>query len=580
LIAFLNSDATAAAKMEVCRHLRVFGSAASVPVLKKMLADTNTSDLARYALEKIPGPEADAALIDSLKTNQKKIRIGIISSLGKRKVEEAVPHLEQMLSGSDKDLAAVSAQALGEIGNPRAVSILCSVLDETTGILQTQVAESLLICAEQIFNAGRVEPAEKIFGDLFNRSNLTENIRGAALSGRIRAAGIYGRSIIWNILQGKEKSLFLYAIKMIPECFDENSIQPFCALLPTLTAPFNVHLINVLAGFKSPEVLDAVVSSLESDDKSVRLAALHALEKVGDSSTVGLLSRIAAETKGEEKEAARISLWNLSGKNIEQVILDELNKNLSSEIQAELILSIGERHICAGRSCLMRIAAATEADNRLLAVKTLRDISKPGDLPQLLDILTAAEDERVRDEMILTAAIVARKQHQNSQQANVVVNRLSQVEKPETRALLYRVLGKIGDDSTLPILRKDKFHEDPTLKKAVLYALADWPHSTPKDDLFQIASKTDDRTHHVVALQAFIRMVEMDKFRMPEAAVNDLGEAVEIAQRNEEKIAVLGLLPQFACPDALALAELLSQHDAFKAEAELAVEKIKNILEK
>jgi len=46
----------------IVRMLALIGSAASVPVLVPMLERPDTSDAARYALEMIPGPEADAAL--------------------------------------------------------------------------------------------------------------------------------------------------------------------------------------------------------------------------------------------------------------------------------------------------------------------------------------------------------------------------------------------------------------------------------------------------------------------------------------------------------------------------------------
>ncbi|MBN1225132.1 MAG: HEAT repeat domain-containing protein [Candidatus Aminicenantes bacterium] len=586
LMAFLDSEATAAAKMEVCRQLRVFGSAASVPVLKKMLSEENTADPARYTLEKIPGAEADKALMDFLETSGKKIQLGIISSLGKRKVEAAAPVLEQRLFGSDEDLASASAEALSEIGNPEAVRILRAALDKTKNRLQTQVAEALMICAESAFSSGNKEAAAKIYGDIFNR-DLRDSLRGAALSGKIRSAGASGRTIIWNILQGKEKSLYLYAIQMILECCDYDSIKPFIALLPKLSYPYNVYLISVLAKFKSPEVLSAVTASLHHEDQSMRLAALdywhnepYNHQPVDHSSSVELLARLAASAGGEEQEAAREYLWNLSGGDIDSVILDHMGKDLSPEVKAEYIMSIGERRIYAGKTFLMDIAESPDPSDRLLAIKTLKDIAQPDDLPRLLDVLMMTTEEREGNEMILTVAQVARKIQPPSGQGDIVVSRLSQVAQPEEKARLYRVLGKIGDDSTLSVLRKDMFHDDPVLSKAVVYALADWPNSSPRDDLFQIASRTDDRTSHVVALQAFIRQVEMDKYRMPEDAVKDLNAAVKIARRNEEKIAVLGLLPQFACREALALAELLSQDNALKAEAEMAVGKIKNILEK
>jgi hypothetical protein len=75
-------------------------------------------------------------------------------------------------------------------------------------------------------------------------------------------------------------------------------------------------------------------------------------------------------------------------------------------------------------------------------------------------------------------------------------------------------------------------------------------------------------------------MMKMDRFRSPEGAVRSLKEALALSSRPEEKIMILGALPQFACKDALKLAESLLQEDNVKAEAELAVDKIKKRLEK
>ena len=72
LLSFLESGAPLAGKMAVCRHLRQIGSARSVVVLKKMLFQNETSDMARYALEKIPGIEPEKALFESLKNNATK----------------------------------------------------------------------------------------------------------------------------------------------------------------------------------------------------------------------------------------------------------------------------------------------------------------------------------------------------------------------------------------------------------------------------------------------------------------------------------------------------------------------------
>jgi hypothetical protein len=83
-IALLKSDASLAGKDFICKELSVIGTDASAPALSAMLLDAKTSDMARYALERIPGTAADRALRDALGKSGGKTRIGIINSLGVR----------------------------------------------------------------------------------------------------------------------------------------------------------------------------------------------------------------------------------------------------------------------------------------------------------------------------------------------------------------------------------------------------------------------------------------------------------------------------------------------------------------
>jgi hypothetical protein len=57
--------ATPEGKAVACKQLSIYGTKAAVPELAKLLADEHMSSWARIALEAIPDPEADAALIDA-----------------------------------------------------------------------------------------------------------------------------------------------------------------------------------------------------------------------------------------------------------------------------------------------------------------------------------------------------------------------------------------------------------------------------------------------------------------------------------------------------------------------------------
>jgi hypothetical protein len=64
--------------------LALVGSAKSVPALAPLLRDAKTSDSARYAIERIPGPEADTALRDALGALTDTAKSGVSGSLAVR----------------------------------------------------------------------------------------------------------------------------------------------------------------------------------------------------------------------------------------------------------------------------------------------------------------------------------------------------------------------------------------------------------------------------------------------------------------------------------------------------------------
>src|SRR5262245_19203600 len=60
----LKSELSLDAKQVLCRYLMAIGSSVCVPTLTALLGDKELSHMARYALERIPAPEAAAALRD------------------------------------------------------------------------------------------------------------------------------------------------------------------------------------------------------------------------------------------------------------------------------------------------------------------------------------------------------------------------------------------------------------------------------------------------------------------------------------------------------------------------------------
>jgi HEAT repeat protein len=256
-----------------------------------------------------------------------------------------------------------------------------------------------------------------------------------------------------------------------------------------------------------------------------------------------------------------------------------LVKNLDETIQHELILAVGERRIKEGLHLLISRAQYSSDRNRQQAIRGLKNIAAPSDLPLLVSLLSGLNKDIDRLEMASSIASVANRSPQATGRARAVIEELESMTDVKGRCALYRTLGKIGDDSSLPVLRMALIDNNPDVKDAAVRALAEWPTPAAKEDLLHVAQTSEIPVHKVLALQAYIRMIGMEAYRPPERAVQSMKEVIELS-RPEEKKLILGILPIFASSDALDLAQLLLQEKEVEAEAQLAIKKIKDKLQK
>jgi len=180
-------DAKQAGRQFLCRELSIIGTEQSVPVLAKMLAGEKTSDMARYALERIPGAAVDEALRKSLRKAKGKAKIGIVNSLGQRGDKKAVRPLTRLVTGKNKALAAAAAAALGRIASPQAAKALAEAKDKTSGKVQMVVLDAYLKCADKLAAQGKKAEAMAIFKAL-GKADMPKPIRTAAARGMINAA--------------------------------------------------------------------------------------------------------------------------------------------------------------------------------------------------------------------------------------------------------------------------------------------------------------------------------------------------------------------------------------------------------
>lgn len=186
LAAALEAKPPAPARTYLCRRLARIGSTLCVPALAAGLADAETADAARDALEVIPGPEAGQALRARLDGSSARLKAGVINSLGRRRDGSSVPALAALLQDADPEVAAAAAAALGSIGTPEAARILRRCQADPASKLGRWVADARLICAERLLLDGKRKEAAAVYREL-TAAPQPRHVQEAARRGLVQA---------------------------------------------------------------------------------------------------------------------------------------------------------------------------------------------------------------------------------------------------------------------------------------------------------------------------------------------------------------------------------------------------------
>ena len=130
MIDFLESDATFASKQFVCEQLSIIGDEYAATALVDLLQDSKTANIARFALERIPGEKVERALRKELSESSGMTKVGIINTLGQRRDRKAVKQLGNCVNDTDEQVAVATIEALGNIADENSAKILKNITTE------------------------------------------------------------------------------------------------------------------------------------------------------------------------------------------------------------------------------------------------------------------------------------------------------------------------------------------------------------------------------------------------------------------------------------------------------------------
>ncbi len=564
-----SKEATFAAKQFLCKELSIMGTSLSVPTLEKLLKKDETADIARYALERIPGAEVDAALLKAIKKTKGTTKIGVINTIGERQIKAATKALGILVTKKDADVAMAAAAALGKIATDESATFLGAALPKVEGNVRNVVVDAYLKNADMYLKAGGNANAEGIYTPLFAETESTPT-RSAALTGLIKTVDNPTELIVDVLSSDENAAIKGVAISMVHQCKRDMDLNAIAAAMPKLDALGKVQLLTAFKVKGDPVVRDAVVKALECKDEQVVITAIEALSVVGDKSDAVLLAEIAADSRDDKKETAKEALARLNANGTNDAILAAI-PTTEATIKVELVESIGARQMAASIPVLLQSAKDENARVRVASLKALAQVASPDDLNAVIDLLIDAQSNGERREAERAVAAVAIKIKDADQQGDAVIKAMTTVEDMKAKSSLMLVAGRLGDADALPLMREALSSDDDDLKRAAILSLTEWPTPEPLTDLENVAKTAEKASHKVLGLRGYIQLIGVESDRSKDETVALYKNAINIAEQPGEKRMALSGLGNVRSGAALELAADYLDDADLRGEAEIAI---------
>jgi len=551
LIGVLTSKAPQQEKAITCKKLAIFGSKAAVPALAPLLADKDLASWARIALEAIPGPEADEALLKAAGRLKGNLLIGAINSMGVRRDEKAVDLLVGKLKDADAEVASAAGEALGRIGGDSATDALKKFLPDAPSDVQSSVAYGCILCAERLHAAGKSAAAVKLY-DAVRKEDLPKQRHIEAIRGAILARGSAGLPLLIAQLQSADKAMFGIGLRIARELPGGDVTDALVGELGKLKPDRRAFMILAHADRDDPKALPAVLAAAKSGPTNVRLMAMGALEGFGSASCMPVLLDAALDPDAAVAKKAKSTMARLPRGEVDADITARLPK-ASPKTRAVLIYLAGLRRIESALPALVQCTTDTDPGCRAAAVTAIGTIGEKKHVASLVKVLLKTSDAKERE------GIAKALQTISARAGSACTGDLMPLAKNSDkgiRVIALRVLACAGGGDALTAVKSALADKDEGVQDAAVTA--------PLLALVKTGKKT---SHRILAFRGYLQYVKGAKKLNENQKLAKLEEVLPLAKRREEKFLVISALGEIRTGGALKMLATMAGDPEIAEEA-------------
>jgi HEAT repeat protein len=494
-------------RQNICEQLgRILGPLSAddpaLAVLAPMLGNADEVNMARLALEPVPGAAVDAAFVTALGRATGATRLALIQSLGTRRQTGAVPALAALLKDTDTAHAAAAAHALGQIGTAEALLALVAAPNPAA----PAVVEARISAAWQLPELAGNAALRAVLDD----ARIAPPQRAAALRGLLAREPASATPRFIEHLSGDDpvfKSVVIEAIAAHPA---PGLAAALAGRLASWDAATQEAVIAALGNKGDAAALPAIAAALGHETAGVRLAALAALPSF--TATPELAARVAAvaaRASGDEAALALRSLSRLKGPGVSEAIATQATQG-ESALRSVYLEAIGLRNQTESLPLLFAARRETDVNVRSAALASLNDLAPADSQAELLAWAIDAADGREATRALRAFTSVSLRNTDLATRDRALVGAIDRAA-PAVQLRLLTLLPRLPSALTRESAARLALGADERVAGAMLAQLQRWPDATVLPVYVSIAERTQSDSIRKTAIDGALRLLEQGR---------------------------------------------------------------------
>ena len=573
----LAGNRPAPVKAFLIQQLHLAGGAEVVPQLGRLLSDNDLSDDAAQALVALQGEARDpvvTALRAALATTQGRQRAAVISSLGQLRDSQTVPALLAAANDANPHVRTAVLGALANIGDARAVDTLLKAAETETLFDRDTASGALFILARRLMEAGaKNADIERLYRQLYTTRTAPEDrhVRLAALRGLALLPGVQIDQELLAALGADDRVLREAAIAAVAAMPSADTANRWAGHLGPASARVRAAILTALGRRGDGAALPAILAAMQDTDSDVRRAAVAAAGNFGTAESVQALTALLDRGDGATSQAAQQALMGLPGAAATTAMAGALAM-ASGATRATLLHALAVRGATGGTAQLDAIRPYLEdkdANVRGAALAAYGSLTDEKGLPTLIGLLTKAQTDADRAAVEKALAAATRGISDTGGRVEPLIAALAGADVP-VRSALLSVLGQAGGSRAYAPLQAALQDPNAEIRDIAVRSLSKWTNPEAVPTLLGLAKSAPNQTHRVLALQGYLRLIG-DQEMAPAEKLRVYREALELAQRPEDKRLVLAGVGNIGSLEALQTVAPFLTDDAIREEAAAAV---------